>query len=637
MTVLCAAAVSASSTPRAISRTSTPLSSSPGLEGETPKKKGARVFTKEEKDILAEAYEKECFPLRRDLEELARRFGKPVRKVKTWFNNRRSLDRKSGRQLVRPTKADRKSVLGLEDGSSGDGGDEKRVEIRAGASGDNNKVERISVKDHHNNNDVEDNNKEDEGEKKSARRQGLFAGFLSGTPRRDAVGDDDTRIITPLRSLSREMPFFATPGPAPIPTLAPIPTPGSIAQHQIFRSTPVTNGKPATGMTTPTPRPSATPNTAGPVKRPSSGRAKLSPARFRRVALEISGKMLEGEDHKVRDNGLELKFLYGKRKISYEWYVGPEGTDSSVTGGPFTKMEINFDSIWRLNFVRGPNGCLVEVFMSDAPQMLLQTEVNISQFQNRTQQRQYRRVKREEGLKVTDIDMNAQMHRIYMRADDAARVHKTLLEQFPELGNVLQVSYQTPQFSTPSFWPSPVTSIMSTPILNNPLTRPLPSTQVLLRGSSSMLNVTSGFPMKTPQADQQREMPAGKRADVLDVRKNLDFGTNQCLTPRTSSGLAPLSNSIEPITGKKRGLLQAINDENDPNEINRQRLRFTSAPMITPSLSVPPPPLPPPLPGMQQLGLTVDPRFVQDHWRQPQVTAKHPASTPERTGDNNER
>jgi len=64
-------------------------------------RKGARVFNADEKKILEGEYKQNKFPTRSMITEFGIKLDKPIEKIRTWFNNRRALDRKQGIDVQR--------------------------------------------------------------------------------------------------------------------------------------------------------------------------------------------------------------------------------------------------------------------------------------------------------------------------------------------------------------------------------------------------------------------------------------------------------------------------------------------------------------------------------------------------------
>lgn len=168
----------------------------------------------------------------------------------------------------------------------------------------------------------------------------------------------------------------------------------------------------------------------------ASSRFRLSPLRIRNGKLamgatEICGQVPEDTD---RDQGLEVKFLFGKKKVVYEWYCGDNFADERNTGGPYAKMEMNFTSVHAMQLVKeGPNSILRLTFSTPAT-LFLQTPESMDKYKVRAQQRQYRKV----GIDEFPIRAISNQHRIWMRTEDAVRVSKILLEDVP----VLQAMHQ---------------------------------------------------------------------------------------------------------------------------------------------------------------------------------------------------
>ena len=220
-----------------------------------------------------------------------------------------------------------------------------------------------------------------------------------------------------------------------------------------------------------------------------------------------------------------------------------------------------------------------------------------------------------------------------MRADDAARVRKTLLDHFPEVENVMQFSQPTQAVSSPAtYWPSPVTALMSTPILSNGPPMPHPSTGFGHQPRNAANQRVGADNSRTPAPTAQRILPsAGEQSQGTTVRRELDFGANRSRTPRSSAAQQLTENSTEQVIGKKRPLPEPTTNENDPNVVNRQRVRYSESAMPPSSMAYPPPPLPPYIPGMHPPVLLADPRLASaEQWKPVNIAPRIATATVEK-------
>lgn len=338
-------------------------------------KKGARIFTATDKTVLETNYSKNKFPTRVHMITLARALGKTPEKVRTWYNNRRALDRKLGLDVARNTPVTPRDSS----------------------------VERQSHSNHQ-----PDNTDGDATTAKSVDSQ---------------HADDD--VILPSNLLTSPFAEFAT-------TTTPR-TIARIASPWPPSASPVTGG----GLdASPTPFTSLSPGTG---VTHSASRVRIAPLRIRHVRLMIGTTTIYGEipHDPPLDQGLEVKFLFGKKRIVYEWYVGPNYSQSQDTGGPYAKLEMGFASVTRFSVIQGPSTTVLRIRLAQDPSMFLQTEESMSKFKQRAQQRQYRRVAPDQF----PIVVTGMSHAITLQTDEAMRICNILLEDYPRLLDVCDMSF----------------------------------------------------------------------------------------------------------------------------------------------------------------------------------------------------
>lgn len=187
-------------------------------------------------------------------------------------------------------------------------------------------------------------------------------------------------------------------------------------------------------------------------------RFRVTPLRIRNSRLVMGSNEICGEvgDNPAADRGLEVKFLFGKKRIVYEWYCGEDYSDAKKTGGPYAKMEMNFGSAVDMQLFKSGTTSVLELSFSAVPSTYLQTQESMDKFKLRAQQRQYRKVRTDEF----PIPVRMEQHRISMRTDDAIRVARVLFEENPQLeetfktwekGRSLVIQAEAPntQVSTP--------------------------------------------------------------------------------------------------------------------------------------------------------------------------------------------
>lgn len=67
---------------------------------------------------------------------------------------------------------------------------------------------------------------------------------------------------------------------------------------------------------------------------------------LRSATLRIGTWSVAGDDAGLTGNGLEVRFLYGRRrKLQYDWVVGPDRADAAAPRG---RMQVDFDAIYGL-------------------------------------------------------------------------------------------------------------------------------------------------------------------------------------------------------------------------------------------------------------------------------------------------
>jgi len=248
----------------------------------------------------------------------------------------------------------------------------------------------------------------------------------------------ETPRKTPQKSLQSEsMP--------PVPPVAGASPLGNITRR-MSNVTPISMPALGASLTTPVL------NRTTPVSaRSSGGRSRLTPVRLRSARLRLGDSELKGEGYK-EDVGLEVKFLFGKKRLVYEWYCGENYAESAKnTGGPYAKMETNFDSLFSMRFVRTRDGSIIEMTLSDTPALYLQSENNMHKYKARSQQRQYLKAAADQF----SVDVTAKDHCIHLRSDEAARVKKTILDSVPELAILVHESTPSHINASPSPTPGP--------------------------------------------------------------------------------------------------------------------------------------------------------------------------------------
>lgn len=147
--------------------------------------------------------------------------------------------------------------------------------------------------------------------------------------------------------------------------------------------------------------------------------SKAPPLRLRRVGLVFGGGRLGGAGA-GDDDGLEVKFLFGKRRLVAEWYVGRGSfsEDAAVTGGPYARAEVGFEAVARIAFTAG--GADVTLVPAARVATFVQSADSVARFAARAQQRQYVRVAA--GDFPCPALAAARAWRLVARGDEVARI-----------------------------------------------------------------------------------------------------------------------------------------------------------------------------------------------------------------------
>lgn len=419
-------------------------------------RKGARVFTSDERAILEDEYKLNKFPTRIMMESFASRLRKPTEKVRTWFNNRRAFDRKQGVDVVRvPMNRTLSSNVGnnIIHNSATPSASTTTQTIAITAQQQQQRLENNVKREHvkslfpqppvlpappptpPNIPPIANTNAIQTAPTSSSLETSIGIPAKSSTL---AVSSGFNGSVVPsmgIASTPRNVKQkFTTTNPIPTLTLTPeTPSRSPTSSRNLTPSSAIrriSNVTPAHSI--------GTPNRITPL-RSSAGRPRLTPVRLRNARLRLGSSELKGEGH-TDDVGLEVKFLFGKKRLVYEWYCGENYADAKVTGGPYAKMETNFDSLYSMKFVRTRDGSIIEMTLSDTPALYRQSDDNMHKFKVRSQQRQYQRA----SINAFNVDVSAKDHRIFLRSDEAARVRKTILDSVPELAALVQESTPLP-------------------------------------------------------------------------------------------------------------------------------------------------------------------------------------------------
>ena len=361
----------------------------PSPVGFVEKRKGARVFSSSEKKLLEANYSQNKFPSRLHMETLGKALGKGTDKVRTWYNNRRALDRKLGVDVHR--------------------------------------------------NHIEDVNSPARFSREYAARQ-----------MEETVILPSNVIATPLETLSRNTSQEAAlqntiTSPVKTEDGKVVVTVACASDGQSYGSEkklaePYVAVSPSAITWAPAASPISVerrhPSIASSSQIESCSRFRIPPFHVRNVRLMIGDNMIYGEmpEDPTMDTGLEVKFLFGKKRFVYEWYCGEDYMQAQSTGGPYAKMEMNFSNVYNMRLCQGTAKSVIMLSFSASPGLFLQTAESMNKYKIRSQQRQYRKVEQKEF----PISVASDHHKIMMRTDEAMRVSKMLIEDTPRLGSVFE-------------------------------------------------------------------------------------------------------------------------------------------------------------------------------------------------------
>lgn len=339
-----------------------------------PPLKGSRVFSTEERKVLEVNYHYNKFPSRLHLHTLATAFGKTMDKVRTWFNNRRALDRKLGRPVSRNPGGSFASESVITH--------KKFAKVLTAESS----LKHIESHD-----------------------QKLIQGEMSF---RQILSLDKSMITDTSASNSPHALVKVNPGDTSWSDFLP----------HFNKSSPRQS---TCGLQT----------------------VRVSPLRLRTVRLVIGKTVINGAlpDCPDLDNGLELKVLFGKRKLVYEWYCGHHFSDACLTGGPYAKMEIPLATITNIKLAKVAAYSNVILSFHLTPSLFMQTEENIHKFKLRTQQRQYRRVLPHHF----PLQEATGSHLICLRPEDGTTLLRLLANHSPTLASLIHFALRSLPNGTP--------------------------------------------------------------------------------------------------------------------------------------------------------------------------------------------
>lgn len=165
----------------------------------------------------------------------------------------------------------------------------------------------------------------------------------------------------------------------------------------------------------------------------AANKVQTSPLRIRSGKLMLGSVQICGElgEDTSQDKGLEVKFLFGKKRIVYEWYAGEDFSNANETGGPYARVDAAFSDVTSLKL--NPSNKFATLCLSFAtdPTLSMQTAESMAKFKARAQQRQYERVMQEDF----PVFVGKENHRIWMSRDEAEKVAKIIIDESAYLRN----------------------------------------------------------------------------------------------------------------------------------------------------------------------------------------------------------
>lgn len=147
--------------------------------------------------------------------------------------------------------------------------------------------------------------------------------------------------------------------------------------------------------------------------------------------LTIYGELYENSS---KDQGLEIKFLFGKKRIVYEWYDGENFARADETGGPYARVEAAFYDVVFLNVAQAGLFATLTLSFATEPTLSKQTTESMEKFKVRSQQRQYERVAQDNF----PVKLTKEAHQIWMPFDDAQKASKLITDESPYLPDTRQ-------------------------------------------------------------------------------------------------------------------------------------------------------------------------------------------------------
>ncbi|KAA8499812.1 hypothetical protein FVE85_7397 [Porphyridium purpureum] len=293
-------------------------------------KKGSSEFSPSELEGMARLFEACPYPKKDELESLAASFGKPLRKVRTWFNNRRAKQVRMRRQAASPDST---------------GSDTPRS-------------------------DVGDSPSRHATLESTAKRQDSFP-LRSGSPSANVkTSEANSHRFQAQKNSASSLPLdTASQNESHVHDAASaVPPSESLRKRKAWR-----------------------------IDEQSSASSSKTPAALslHRTKLAIGSKWAcESLVQTFADkewSTLEIKFLFGRRKLRYELFLGDDLASAMQKGGPYGAIDIKFSSIDSFSF---EEDALHYVYLNLVVnprelEYLLQPQSNFEEYKNRTKQRLY--------------------------------------------------------------------------------------------------------------------------------------------------------------------------------------------------------------------------------------------------------
>mmetsp|Transcript_22448 Transcript_22448/g.90030 ORF Transcript_22448/g.90030 Transcript_22448/m.90030 type:complete len:410 (+) Transcript_22448:386-1615(+) len=143
-----------------------------------------------------------------------------------------------------------------------------------------------------------------------------------------------------------------------------------------------------------------------------------------------------GKDGEALGDGLEVKFLYGRRRIVYE-FCSAESLDIALErGGPFSKVDVLFDNIEKLSVETKAANTGIRLTLKYDPDIYAQEPSNFAAYRSRKKQRQYLR---SQDATLLHIFSHANEHFISMDQSRGEAIREKLIQLEPRFSRMISL------------------------------------------------------------------------------------------------------------------------------------------------------------------------------------------------------